>query len=494
MSPVERRKQALLYTLSNHRDFVTADELSGVLDISTKSVYRLIKQINQESRDGVLISSEKGRGFKLEYRQSHTPVSDSKPVSITPIERRNKIMEELLFSAPREKGVCEIYDPFYISENVMASDERIIADILQKYAIKLIRKNRTLRVTGDESNIRRAIKDLIQSTEMIDLGQLAIQQDQKFNKYDAEFVLNQIRDIEQNLHIVLPHPYNINIFSHIYILISRFRKAGLRSFNYGVNISQAELNKMDTDLNLKEISVKIVKNIERYLNTTLPDHEVYFLFQYLISSRMQGKEEEKEIFADTVQEITQFFIEQIEEKSAIRLSSKKLFTNLARHIKPLLNRLEHGIHVKNNLLEQIKLEYARIFLDVEEVADAVSEKFQLPKINEDEIGFITLYFAQILEENPSKVKSLIMCTTGIGTSELLKVKIGKKIPDIEILDVISTRNIHSVLEKFPNVDLIISTVKLDASIEVPSIVISAMLTVDDQERLLTRVGELQDGK
>ena len=119
MSPVERRKQALLYTLSNHRDFVTADELSGVLDISTKSVYRLIKQINEESRDGVQISSEKGRGFNLEYRQSHTPVSDSKPVSITPIERRNKIMEELLFSAPSEKGVCEIYDPFYISENVM---------------------------------------------------------------------------------------------------------------------------------------------------------------------------------------------------------------------------------------------------------------------------------------------------------------------------------------------------------------------------------------
>lgn len=77
MSPVERRKQALLYTLSNHRDFVTADELSGVLDISTKSIYRLIKQINDESRDGVLISSEKGRGFKLEYRQSHTPVSAS---------------------------------------------------------------------------------------------------------------------------------------------------------------------------------------------------------------------------------------------------------------------------------------------------------------------------------------------------------------------------------------------------------------------------------
>lgn len=494
MSPVERRKQALLYTLSNHRGFVTANELSGVLAISTKSIYRLIKQINEESRDGVVISSEKGRGFKLEYRQSHIPSADSKPASITPIERRNRIMEELLFSAPRERGVSEIYDPFYISENVMGSDEKIISDILQKYAIKLIRKNRTLRVTGNESNIRRAIKDLIQSAEMVDLGQLEMQQGQKFNKYDAEFVLKQIRDIEQNLHIVLPHPYNINLFSHIYILISRFRKAGLRSFNYGVNISQDEWKKMDAEPNLKEISVKIVQNIERYLHTALPEHEVYFLFQYLISSRMQGKEEEKETFPDAVQEITQFLIDQIAEKSAIRLSSKKLFANLAHHIKPLLNRLEHGIRVKNNLLEQIKLEYTQIFLDVEEVAGMISKKFQLPEINEDEVGFITLYFAQLLEENPNKVKSLIMCSTGIGTSELLKVKIGKKIPDIEILDVISTRNIHSVLEKFPNLDLIISTVKLDASVKVPSIVISAMLTVDDQERLLTLVEELQDGK
>lgn len=420
MGPVERRKQALLYTLSNHRDFVTANELSGVLELSTKSVYRLIKQINEESRDGVVISSEKGRGFKLEYQQSHTPSTDSKPASITPIERRNRIMEELLFSAPRERGVCEIYEPFYISENVMASDEKIISDILQRYSIRLVRRNRTLRVNGDESNIRTAIKDLIQSAEMVDLGQLEMQQDQKFNKYDADFVLKQIRDIEQNFHIVLPHPYNINLFSHIYILISRFRKAGLRSFNYGVNISKDELKKMDAEPSLKEMSAKIVKNIERYLITTLPDYEVYFLFQYLISSRLQGKEEEKEIFPDTVQEITQFFIDQIAEKSGSRLSSRKLFTNLAHHIKPLLNRLEHGIRVRNNLLEQIKLEYAQSFLDVEEIAEAASRQFQLPKINEDEIGFITLYFAQVLEENPNKIKSLIMCTTGIGTSELLK--------------------------------------------------------------------------
>ncbi|MDK2780121.1 MAG: hypothetical protein PWP61_418 [Trichococcus sp.] len=420
MGPVERRKQALLYTLSNHRDFVTANELSGVLELSTKSVYRLIKQINEESRDGVVISSEKGRGFKLEYQQSHTPSTDSKPASITPIERRNRIMEELLFSAPRERGVCEIYEPFYISENVMASDEKIISDILQRYSIRLVRRNRTLRVNGDESNIRTAIKDLIQSAGMVDLGQLEMQQDQKFNKYDADFVLKQIRDIEQNFHIVLPHPYNINLFSHIYILISRFRKAGLRSFNYGVNISKDELKKMDAEPSLKEMSAKIVKNIERYLITTLPDYEVYFLFQYLISSRLQGKEEEKEIFPDTVQEITQFFIDQIAEKSGSRLSSRKLFTNLAHHIKPLLNRLEHGIRVRNNLLEQIKLEYAQSFLDVEEIAEAASRQFQLPKINEDEIGFITLYFAQVLEENPNKIKSLIMCTTGIGTSELLK--------------------------------------------------------------------------
>ncbi|MBF5067331.1 transcription antiterminator, partial [Salmonella enterica subsp. enterica serovar Istanbul] len=65
----------------------------------------------------------------------------------------------------------------------------------------------------------------------------------------------------------------------------------------------------------------------------------------------------------------------------------------------------------------------------------VSQHFKLPLIKADEIGFITLYFARMLETQQLPIQTLIMCMTGIGTSELLKAKIIKKFPDLNIVDV-----------------------------------------------------------
>ncbi|MGX7351621.1 DNA-binding protein [Enterococcus canis] len=487
MSVIEKRKQAIIFSLSNQRDYVTANELSRILDISTKTVYRLIKQINEEARNGMSITSEKGRGFKLTYdSQQEQPVIKS--LVMTPIERRNKIMEDLLLTSPRAKNVTEVYESFYISETVAAADEKIIATILAKYQIRLIRQNRTLRVEGTESNIRKAVKDLIQSTQIIDLDQFDMQ-GERFNRYDAEFIMEQIRFIEDRLSIILPHPYNINIFSHLYILVSRFRKAGIRSFDYGTDLTETETAEMYREPLLQDAATQVIKKLENYLHTDLPKHEIYFLYQYLISSRMQSAHEPEQ-FSQQVQEVTTRYIRRVGEKLETVLSDRGLFVNLAKHIKPLINRLEHNIQIKNHLLEQIKLEYTKIFLSVEEVSEEVSEVFDLPPVSEDENGFLTLYFAQMVEEHPSKVKTLVMCTTGIGTSELLKVKISKKFPEIEIVAVISSRDVKRALMDHPEVDLIVSTVAVPQETTVASILISAMLTLDDQERLQEKLEEL----
>ncbi|MGD1370479.1 PRD domain-containing protein, partial [Enterococcus faecium] len=99
---------------------------------------------------------------------------------------------------------------------------------------------------------------------------------------------------------------------------------------------------------------------------------------------------------------------------------ESIFIDLANHIKPMINRLKNRIHVKNGLLDQIQLTYEKIYNSVSEVSKEVSQHFKLPLINADEIGFITLYFARMLETQQLPIQTLIMCTTGIGTSELLK--------------------------------------------------------------------------
>ena len=120
----------------------------------------------------------------------------------------------------------------------------------------------------------------------------------------------------------------------------------------------------------------------------------------------------------------------------------QLLLELASKIKPMINRLENSIHVKKSLLDQRKMTYETIFGKIAQVSKQVSKNYQLPAINEDENGFITLYFARMIETNQLPIRTLIMCTTGIGTSELLRVKVEKKFPVLQLDEIIATRNIQ----------------------------------------------------
>jgi len=498
MALAEKRKQRLLLYLSNKREYATASELSRVLDVSTKTVYRLIKDINNQASDSSLVYSRKGSGYKLNYEQYvKLPSSKIKNTSVSSTERRNNVLEELLLSSPKEKNVFELYEKYYVSETVITSDEKIISEILEKYDLDLVRQHNHLKILGEESRIRRAINDLIQTTKTLDNDEMKLSENSNFNRYDAEFINYQMKIIENKLKITFPHPYDVNIFSHLYILLSRFRKTGDLFSNQSINLDEKRFEEMEKEKPLYEMAKEIKRNIETYLNTELPKVEVYFLFQYLISSRMQnlaGTKGIKKEVSNKIENITNFYMNAMSKKLNLDFNKENLFFNLSKHIQPMVNRLEHGIYVKNNILEQIKLEYDHIFSKVEEVSEEFSQKYNLPSVNEDENGFLTLYFAQTIESASNEINTIIMCTTGIGTSELLRVKITKRFTELKIIDVVASSNINDVLEMYPETELIITTLKPLNENNVPTLVVSAMFMYEDQERVQRVIEDFKHGK
>lgn len=97
-----------------------------------------------------------------------------------------------------------------------------IAKILQRYSLKLVKNSGYLSVIGSELNIRDAIQSLINDTGIVDLNQI-LHDDNFPRKYDVRFVFEQIRYIETNIESSIPYPYNLNLFSHMYILLDRVR-------------------------------------------------------------------------------------------------------------------------------------------------------------------------------------------------------------------------------------------------------------------------------
>ncbi|QXE01889.1 PRD domain-containing protein [Terribacillus sp. DMT04] len=492
MSSKDNREQDLLLFLSKKQDYVTSNELVDELDVSQKTVYRLIKKINDESMGSPLILSERGRGYRLDYENFINYQKSNKfhEKQFSPDERRKRIMEELLLSSPKPISIYHLFSDYYVGESVIFNDEQIMSKELKKYNLVLERKDRKLVILGEETEIRKAIKHVNEIFNTIDLDDLKRNQELNFNKYDVLFILGQLRDMEKVLDSTIPYPYNVNIFSHLYILLSRLRKVPALFFID--KVADEEIENMKRDTILYTVAKGVVHNTQTYLNSSLPDIEIYFLYQYLVSSRMQGSGGKTSTFSPEVIQVTDAYIEGMRGYLGIDIESGSIFTDLANHIKPMLNRLEYKIRTKNSLLNQIKANYGDVFSGVAKVSQFVSEKFDLPAINDDENGFITLYFAKVIVTGQYQrpIKTLIMCTTGIGTSELLKAKVSRKFPELEIVDVVASRNMQMVNEKYADAELILSTVHLKDNVPMHQLLVSAMFTMDDQKRLQRKIEEI----
>lgn len=493
MSLKEDRIQKILLYLVDKRNYVTADELANFLDVSSKTVYRIIREINLAYKKQPLIQSRKGEGYKINYDLyiAQNPTKN-KVDYLSPKDRRNYVVRELLSSSPKEISIYELYEQFYVSESSVSKDVETIENELNGYNLKLERKNRSLAITGEEADVRKAIAVSFQKLNFEELSNLKDLEGYNFNKYDVLFVLNQIRFMEKELGSEIPTPYDTNIFSHMYILISRARKMRFSKKEVAEELSIDEKNQLDQDKDIYKVAKSVIEAIETYMNMDFPNNEIYYLYQYMVSSRMNHSVSITTKFSTRVVTLTNFYLEEMEKRLNISTSSETIFTDLGNHIQPMLNRLEHKIHVHNSLKEEIKQSYPDIFTHVKKVSELVSENFDIAEIDDHEIGFITLYFARIRETNQIPIKTIIMCTTGIGTSELLKVKIEKAFSDLEILSVISMREFDDINQKYPEVDLLISTINVKENNDIETLLISSMLNSEDKARLRNKIGEIYD--
>lgn len=478
MEKREKQMNEIIHLLMNEEGFITSEDIAAKLGVSSKTIYRLIKSINDDIENEPLIISEKGRGYKLNYTSYNSWKRKAKELS--PKRRRTKLMEKLLMESPNSSSFYDLMSEFYISEFVLIQDTHEIGKVIRKYGLRLVNKNSSLSIMGEEDGIRKAILNCIQQYSIIDIDELINSSNIDLNPRDASFIISQLEEIEATLNHQISYPYNINIFLHLYIFIQRYstEKDDYKKIKY-------------TDEKIYKIAKNIIENISRYIDKPISNREIENLYQYLMSSRIDSESGKKIKFSNEVEEITNCYLELMEQLIEFDVSADSIFVDLANHIKPMLKRLQNEINIKNGLLSQIQLVYMDIFEKVRIVSKMVSERFNIPDISDDENGFITLYFAKLMELNKKKINTLIVCTTGIGTSELLRAKMENKFSDLNIVDVIAARDISDSFLIKHNIELIVSTIKLDLPDDYSFVLVSAMLTPDNQAKIRDEIDEIR---
>ena len=222
----------------------------------------------------------------------------------------------------------------------------------------------------------------------------------------------------------------------------------------------------------------IVNYISIYLsrnNTNQSDFIKEYIKKYKSKKEKPISEDEQLLIRKAIKE----FCRDLNIATSINLSHDKIFEEcLFNHICNLYKRADLGINQYEITAGEIKLKYPFPF-ELGKIAKKTIEKNLNMEISEDEVENIALHIGGGLERidkrDEKKVyKTIIVCTSGVGTSMLIKSKLenifkGK----LEIIKVIPSYLIDYI--NVLDIDFVISTVEVNLE-NVNVIKVSPMLT------------------
>lgn len=492
---------AVVQLLITEGDFLRAAQVAQHLDVSTKTVYRLIESAKKDPAFGNIIESQRGLGFRIapgRFEDAVELTHRSKPFTepmkndfSTPEARRRSILVKLLLNAPAPVSVVDILSEFYISEFTLRADEPHLKSWCEGFDLGLSRKSATMSITGSEKAVRLALSDTFSAASEKPFLAATNLGDERI----LSTVEKAVSHIEESLNATVPQPYRMNLESHLYIVLLRARRAADSSspLEFGTGPHPGSP--------FAEIALGAWKELQKLSGLNLHLSEAEYIRRYLVSSRTIGTTESHatESHSAEVPEsehrsegliVTDRFIELVAEKVAGPFHSEKLRQDLTDHITPMLNRLRFEVVVKNPLIAQIQKEYRDVYLAVTAAAPIIAEEFNLPPISDHESGYISLYFAREKETHRRPIKTAVMCASGFGVSELLRVKLENRFPDLQIQGVYS-------LEDYParipdDIEMLVSSVSVPRTeLSAHVILVDSMLTKESERNVRDSIRKLR---
>ena len=491
------RQKEILKILLNSKEFVPTGKIADKLKLSKKTIYRELQIIERD----IKLEKIKSKGIKLDISPEslielkEKILNDKKILEkYSPEERRMEILTHLLKISPKTSSIEKLSKIYYVSKTSIVNDLNYVEEKIKIYNLKLEKGKKGSKITGSERDIREALINFINMSTRLKENEKAISDRiddetlkeliHQFKKEDIYNIEKLLENVEKKLRYTLADSYYINILTHLLILLERI-KNGVVKYDTQ-KIKNYEVSEQNMYSISKELSDDLLKNFD----VKLPEEEIYFIYQYLVSSGIgnskndnnwelsqlmkQVKTQVKNIIKDIV--IYFYEITKIDLKK-----NSKLYGSLILHIKALINRMEYEIKIKNSMYEEIKKEFPYMYEVTNQIMNKIIEKYKMKKISKYEISYLTIYFQAILESRKAIKNVIVVCSSGFGTSYLLKNRIQKIFPELNVKDVLSVNDLKNNYN-LDNIDLIISTIHLK-SINKPVAYVSSVLNEEDVKLL-----------
>lgn len=476
----EKRMSQLVKLLISKDRILNSNYICSKLGVSNRTLrddIRKFRPILQEN--GVELISKFGVGYTYEIKDNqryyefihHLMKQEANSQYLVPVlpEERIHYIIRLFLSVDDYIKIDDIADRLFVSRATLNNDLKEVRRSLNHFHLSLKSRPRYgLIISGDEFHKRLCIAQYffyIENTDETSMKKGAFgEQQTKIRSILYETICEEkfkLTDIGFQ-----------NLIIHLSITLKRMSASAFLE----ADEQYAELESHRE----YQIAQKICQKLTEEFQVEFPKQEVYFVTIHLLGKKVMAKNSQF-VITEELNSVLQEIFREIKQSYSVDFSGDfDLYTQLALHFQPMIDRLTYGLLIPNPLLDQIKEQNFQAFEMAVLAAQVIQKQLSLIP-EESEIGYLALHFALGIERSTkpiSKKNIIIVCASGAGSSQILQYKIKqtfqKYIGEICVTELYELSQLDQ--EQF---DLILTTVPLNTKMKLPVIQVNYFLDDTD---------------
>lgn len=495
----EKEKQILKLLVKHKHTYLTSQEVASELSVSNRTARKyilLLEDVLKKERVGEVISKP-GQGYYLNIMDSKKFnqffVEETREEfllnnqNIKGINDRHHFILNRLFFGGEGVYVDDLAEQLFVSRSTISNDLVEIKRLIDPYQIQLKSKsNKGIYVSGREQDIRHFIMNYFFMGRLHENFFAFSMYSDLLADISVEEIMIIVLDECREAKLKLSDYVVYNVVMHISLAINRIKNGFLIDVSAPVYV--------DTDSAEYQTALRMMNRIKEIIGFPFPDNEADFIALHLMSIDTSPKIFQETHFSQS--EIKSQLLEvltQIEQVTGYLLTQDQiLIDGLMAHFVPLLLRLQNNSSIDNPLLKEIKDKYAELF-ETTVFYFAKMPIFQPYQVTEGEWAYIAIHLIAASERyyNEQKVHVLVICATGIGSSQMIKSRIEHEFGSkIDIKKVIGYYEIAE--QDLSQVDLVISSINLqNVILNIPIVQVSVFLGEKDIEKINDEITRLK---
>lgn len=516
MKALKPRQQTILNQLLDSQFPMTSKHIAELLEVSPRTVRydlevisdwlkRFEVDLKKVPKKGVWIENTQMAKEKIGKDLSRDEVITYR--ILTPEERRREILA-ILFAAEDYITVSALAQALGVSTSTCYTDLNNVEDWLSGRPIRLDKQaHKGYQLVGEETDWRNSLIDFLEE-QIIErqqqkftagrkgtehqreaiIEQQVIQQ--LFGDQDLKRVLAYIRSLEKGLKIDLTDNAFTGLVMHMAIAMKRL-VAGV-----SIEMPQHQLDDLMKTREFKYIRALAEKK-PFVAFSELPDVEMAYVVVHIKAAKQKKKRRNLDDFEDSgkdrlIETCIRQFIDSVSTQINYDLRyDSKLRDDLTVHLKPLIIRMAYDLRNRNPLLREIIRRYPMVFGACRKASAIFEEIFNI-RLDEDEVAYLTLHVRAAIERTSEKVAKskfnvLVVCSAGVGTSNILGKRLQESFPNIHQITEASVLDVHNMnLDVF---DLVVTAVHLRLRHKIKVIQTSPLL----KDHEAKKVGDYLEG-